>query len=78
MSQLSKSIDQILTKTFDPQHQEILDISGGCGTSYEIRLVSTKFCGLGLLKRHRMVNDALGKEIISHLHALTLVSIHFL
>lgn len=59
--------------SLEPSHVEVTDISGGCGASFEVVLVSAKFDGVALLQRHRMVNTALadagvGKE----LHAVTI------
>ena len=68
----------MLQTNFDPTYQNVVDISGGCGASYEIQLVSAKFEGVSLLARHRMVNGALGTPIISQVHALVLVNGRYL
>lgn len=39
------------------------DISGGCGSMYNVQVASTVFKGLKLLEQHRMVSDALKDEI---------------
>ena len=49
----------------------MLDTSGGCGAKFELFLASKKFEGLGLLDRHRLVNEALKSEI-SRIHAIQL------
>ncbi|KAK4051945.1 hypothetical protein OIV83_002650 [Microbotryomycetes sp. JL201] len=46
------------------------DISGGCGASFEVVIVSPSFTGKTTLKRHREVNDKLKSEI-ADLHAFT-------
>ncbi|KAK3819501.1 MAG: bola protein [Benniella sp.] len=51
-------------------HVEVVDVSGGCGQSFDIKIVSKEFEGVSTLQRHRMVNNAL-KEEISHLHAFS-------
>ena len=48
-----------------------LDTSGGCGAMFQLFISSRAFEGLPLLKRHRLVNDAL-KEEIKEIHALQL------
>ena len=50
--------------------QEVKDISGGCGQSFEVLIVSNVFDGKPLLQRHRLVNECL-KEEISQIHAFT-------
>lgn len=36
--------------------QKVVDTSGGCGTSFEISVVSAAFEGKPVLARHRLVN----------------------
>lgn len=48
-----------------------LDTSGGCGAMFQLFISSRAFEGLALLKRHRLVNDAL-KEEMRDIHALQL------
>ncbi|KAJ2601869.1 hypothetical protein H4R99_002864 [Coemansia sp. RSA 1722] len=47
------------------------DLSGGCGSMFNLLIVSDKFKGLTRLKQHRLVHQALG-EITKEIHALTL------
>ena len=47
------------------------DISGGCGSMYKIEVESPLFRGKGLVAQHRIVKDALKKEI-ADMHGLTL------
>lgn len=51
------------------------DISGGCGSSFEVHVTSAAFEGKTLLQRHRLVNDALKAEM-EHIHALTIKRCH--
>ncbi|GAA98623.1 hypothetical protein E5Q_05310 [Mixia osmundae IAM 14324] len=51
-------------------HVQVFDISGGCGQSYEVIIVSPDFEGMSTLKRHRKVNELLADEI-AQLHAFT-------
>ncbi|KAJ9183383.1 hypothetical protein P3X46_007245 [Hevea brasiliensis] len=43
-------------------------------THFNLKIVSPKFNGHTLLKRHRMVYDALADELQSGLHALSIVA----
>jgi len=52
------------------EHVQVFDISGGCGQSYEVIIVSKAFEKLPTFKRHKLVNAALRDEI-SQLHAFT-------
>jgi len=49
---------------------KVFDISGGCGQSFEVIIVSTAFEKLPTFRRHKMVNAALKDEIAS-LHAFS-------
>ncbi|XP_003702388.1 bolA-like protein 3 isoform X1 [Megachile rotundata] len=42
---------------------EVNDVSGGCGAMFEINVVAAEFKGLNTIKQHRMINEALKKEI---------------
>ena len=41
------------------------DLSDGCGSKFRVIVVATKFDGMPLLQRQRMVNDSLKKEMES-------------
>ncbi|PON52728.1 BolA-like [Parasponia andersonii] len=43
-------------------------------THFNLRIVSPKFQGQSLVKRHRMVYDALADELSSGLHAVSIVA----
>ncbi|PIA35446.1 hypothetical protein AQUCO_03500069v1 [Aquilegia coerulea] len=43
-------------------------------THFNVKIVSPKFDGQSLVKRHRMVYDLLGEELESGLHALSIVA----
>ena len=47
----------------------VVDISGGCGSMYEIYVESPEFKGMRLVKQHKMVNEALKGEI-KEMHGL--------
>jgi stress-induced morphogen len=41
----------------------VQDISGGCGSMYEVQVTSTKFKDLSLVKQHKLIADILKDEI---------------
>jgi stress-induced morphogen len=69
-----ESILQV-SKELEAEHVVCTDISGGssCDGGYKLDLivVSQKFDGVALLKRHRMVNEVLAEEM-TRIHALTM------
>ncbi|KAF7813440.1 protein BOLA1, chloroplastic [Senna tora] len=48
--------------------------TSGEETHFNLRIVSPKFDGQSLVKRHRMVYDLLADELQSGLHALSIVA----
>ncbi|KAK6925417.1 BolA protein [Dillenia turbinata] len=48
--------------------------SGANETHFNVKIVSSKFDGQTLVKRHRMVYDLLSDELNSGLHALSIVA----
>jgi len=55
----------------DVEHVEAEDLSDGCGSKFDVIVVSEAFKGKPLLAQQRMVNTAL-KEEIAQIHAITL------
>lgn len=53
------------------KHVEVEDISGGCGTSFSITVVTDSFASKSLLDRHRMIHASLGSKM-KDIHALKL------
>ncbi|KZO94954.1 bola-like protein [Calocera viscosa TUFC12733] len=49
---------------------EIEDQSSGCGENYSVLIVSDDFEGLITIKRHRLVNEILRKQI-AEMHAFS-------
>lgn len=49
----------------------VVDQSGGCGSAFQLYLVSPVFEGIKLIERHRMVQQALKTEMKS-IHALSM------
>ena len=62
-------LESKLRPEFSPSQLQIEDISGGCGQSFSLYIVSDKFEGKSLLQRHRMVNKCLQDEV-PRIHAL--------
>lgn len=72
-------IEALLRAAFDPVHIEVIDDSakhaghagaaGGAG-HYRVRVLSTKFRGLPVLARHRLVYEALRELLPDQIHAL--------
>jgi len=52
------------------QHLQITDTSNGCGSAFEVTIVSPQFEGKRLLQRHQMVNQALA-DLIPKMHAFS-------
>lgn len=50
---------------------EVVDTTGG-GDHFDLLVVSERFDGLTLLKRHRLVYDALGDLMRAEIHALSI------
>ncbi|XXG60394.1 hypothetical protein AAC387_Pa04g2316 [Persea americana] len=57
------------------QHAGHAGVQGNANeTHFNVKVVSSKFEGQSLVKRHRMVYDLLGDELQSGLHALSIVA----
>ncbi|CAG0921171.1 unnamed protein product [Notodromas monacha] len=73
MRMRSKLIDQL-----EPEHIEILNESHkhntppGAETHFKVRIVSEKFDGKSLLKKHQMVHEVLKEELEAGVHALSI------
>jgi len=66
----SQELEEALKTRLSATHSQINDISGGCGQSYEVIIVSPVFAKKMTLARHRLVNTAL-KDEIARLHAFS-------
>ena len=71
----TQAIEEALKSETSPllpvQVCKVVDMSGGCGSSFNIVIVTDKFDGVALLDRHRMIHTALGDHMPS-IHALQL------
>ena len=64
-------IAKILEEAFEPAELVVEDVSGGCGSMFNIKVVTTAFEGKPLVQQQRMVNEVLKSEI-SSMHGLVL------
>ena len=48
---------------------QVQDISGGCGSMYEVHIESSDFVGKRTVQQHKLVTDAL-KDEVSKMHGL--------
>lgn len=64
-------IEQKLNKSLKIQKLEVIDISGNCGTSFQIKIKSPDFMGKTPIMQHRIVNEIL-KDDLKDIHALQL------
>ena len=49
----------------------VVDLSDGCGSKFDIIVVSSEFMGKAIIAQHRIVNKAIEDER-KHIHAITL------
>ncbi|CAH0473183.1 unnamed protein product [Peronospora belbahrii] len=63
-----------LQKQLDAVHVKVTDVSGGCGSMFDVQVVSAQFIGQSRVKQHRLVNEIL-KEEIKSMHGLTIRTI---
>ncbi|KAJ3306382.1 hypothetical protein HDV03_005349 [Kappamyces sp. JEL0829] len=59
----TQALQTKLEKELEASHVQVVDVSDGCGQAFEVVVVSPKFEGLSLLKRHKLVNEAVKHEI---------------
>ncbi len=75
-------IKQSLQQAFNPSELSVIDESErhrghvgyreGGQTHFRVRIRSQEFCGQSRLARQRAVHEALGAQMLAHIHALTL------
>ncbi|CCU82194.1 unnamed protein product [Blumeria hordei] len=68
-----KEIYELLARELEPSVLKVQDISGGCGSMYEIHVVSARFRGLRMLQQQRLVNGVLG-DMIKKWHGMRLTT----
>jgi BolA protein len=82
MTTRAEKIEAALQRAFAPRVLQVVDDSeahrGHAGfqeggeSHFNVRVESEKFQGLSRIARHRMVHDAIGKDLMSEIHALAL------
>ncbi|WBW74958.1 mitochondrial [4Fe-4S] cluster transfer protein Fra3 [Schizosaccharomyces osmophilus] len=66
-------IRTLLNEKLCPSSLRVIDVSGGCGSMYQIVIKSKLFQGKNTLAQHRLVNSIL-KEEIKGMHGLNLLT----
>eukprot|EP00039_Didymoeca_costata_P031090 m.33069 g.33069 ORF g.33069 m.33069 type:complete len:160 (+) comp8484_c0_seq2:94-573(+) len=75
---VSESITSKLTEEFNPEHLNVINeshmhnVPRNSETHFKVIIVSDKFQGLPLIKRHRAVNSILKDELDGPVHALSI------
>ncbi|XP_068426463.1 bolA-like protein 1 isoform X1 [Clinocottus analis] len=75
---VERSIRTKLTDKLKPVHLEVHNeshmhaVPTGSESHFRVLVVSSQFEGLPLIKRHRLVNEALKEELSSSVHALAI------
>ncbi|RKF62999.1 hypothetical protein GcC1_142005 [Golovinomyces cichoracearum] len=66
-----KMIYLLLFRELNPRFLKVQDISGGCGSMYEIEIISERFTGLNMVKQQKMVYACLD-ELVKQWHGVRL------
>jgi len=53
------AMDALLRARLAATHVEVKDVSGGCGSFYNVTVVSPQFEGLPMIRQHRRVSGLL-------------------
>jgi BolA-like protein 1 len=75
---IQATIESKLGEALHPVHLEVINESAmhsvppGSETHFKVLVVSPAFAGLGLVDRHRRVNEALRDELRGGVHALSI------
>jgi stress-induced morphogen len=75
---MSQRITEKLSQALAPAHLDVQNESGmhnvpkGSETHFKVLVVSAAFEGLGLVDRHRKVNEILREELAGGVHALSI------
>ncbi|KAH7491076.1 hypothetical protein PRIC1_009894 [Phytophthora ramorum] len=70
-SEAEQAMHAALQQRLEAVHVKVSDVSGGCGSMFDIEVASAQFAGQSRVKQHRMVNEILKTEIKS-MHGLTI------
>lgn len=56
-SDAENAMHAALAQRLDAVHVKVTDVSGGCGSMFDIEVASPQFVGQTRVKQHRMVNE---------------------
>ena len=65
----ARLIETLQTKFPGATDIQVVDVSGGCGSMYEVFVEASEFHGLRIVQQHKLVTEAL-KEEIKAMHGL--------
>ncbi|XP_065065389.1 bolA-like protein 3 [Rhopilema esculentum] len=68
-----KRIEDILKSKLNVEEIMVRDISGGCGSMYEIFVASKDFINKKTVQQHRIVNEIL-KDEVKQMHGLRILT----
>ncbi|MBF9049638.1 BolA/IbaG family iron-sulfur metabolism protein [Roseobacter sp. HKCCD9010] len=73
-SRLSEAFDPVLLEVVDDSesHRGHAGYQEGGESHFNVAIQSDAFKGLSRIAKHRAVHDALGKELMAEIHALSL------
>ena len=70
---ISKALNPVLLEIEDESHKHAGHPGARSGGGhYNVRVVADAFAGVSLIKRHRMVYDAVGDAMKTEIHALSI------
>lgn len=73
ITEKEKELTEKLKNELKASIVEVTDTSGGCGSMYSIKVISSLFEGKSRVNQHKLVHKVLEKEI-KQIHGLTLVT----
>jgi len=59
----TKLIETLKSKFPGAVDIQVADVSGGCGSMYEVYVQASEFSGLKMVQQHKLVTEALKDEI---------------
>jgi len=67
----TREVRELLERAFAPCAElDVVDVSGECGSAFEVRVVSESFRDKSRIESHRAIHDALG-SVMGKIHALS-------
>jgi stress-induced morphogen len=58
-TQAEQAMHTALQTHLQAVHVKVTDVSGGCGSMFDVEVASPQFAGQSRVKQHRMVNEVL-------------------